>query len=54
LIVSIGASDNVKGADLASNSLSVQSPYVTLVASTDASWTPLFDASVIFTSAPNR
>jgi hypothetical protein len=45
---------DAKGAMLAFNSFATRSPGRASVASTDATWAPLFDASVIFTSAPNR
>jgi hypothetical protein len=44
---------NGKGVNLAFNSLGNSVPYVRSVASTEATWTPLFDASVILTSAVN-
>jgi hypothetical protein len=39
---------------LAVNSLGAASSGARRSASTEATWAPLFDASVIFTSAPNR
>jgi hypothetical protein len=51
-LVAEAASEEVKGAEMAFNSVG-NSVIRLAVASSEASWTLLFDASVMLTSAPN-